>query len=55
MAVTKRISAHSSAQDNKAPSNEIARPTLISNAPHRPTICSSTEASDGFCNLASSG
>ncbi|MNH33867.1 hypothetical protein D3C79_944220 [compost metagenome] len=28
---------------------------LISKAPQGPTICSSTEASDGFCSAASSG
>ncbi|MNL61136.1 hypothetical protein D3C87_1850210 [compost metagenome] len=33
----------------------MARPTLISNAPHGPTICSSTAASDGFCKVANSG
>ncbi|MCY1451486.1 hypothetical protein D9M71_683560 [compost metagenome] len=55
LAVAKRISAHSSAQDSKAPSSEIPRPMLISNAPHGPTICSSTAASDGFCKVASSG
>ncbi|MNJ40585.1 hypothetical protein D3C77_354830 [compost metagenome] len=54
-AVANRISAHSNAHDNNAPSNEIARPMLISNAPHGPTMCSSTDASDGFCNAASSG
>ncbi|MNW19157.1 hypothetical protein D3C71_2190190 [compost metagenome] len=55
LAVANRISAHSSAQDSNAPNSEIARPTLISNAPQGPTICSSTAARDGFCKLASSG
>ncbi|MOA27241.1 hypothetical protein D3C78_1481030 [compost metagenome] len=54
-AVANRISAHSSAQDSNAPNNEIARPTLISNAPQGPTICSSTAANEGFCSFASSG
>ncbi|MCY1384080.1 hypothetical protein D9M69_722840 [compost metagenome] len=55
MAVANRISAHRSAQDNRAPSNEMARPRLMNNAPHGPTIRSSTPASDGFCRAASSG
>ncbi|MNE76999.1 hypothetical protein D3C76_1606780 [compost metagenome] len=54
-AVAYRISAHSNAQDNSAPSSDTARPRLISNAPHGPTICSSTDASEGFCSLSSSG
>ncbi|MCY1438451.1 hypothetical protein D9M71_546530 [compost metagenome] len=54
-AVAKRISAHSKAHDSKAPNSDTARPMLISKAPQGPTICSSTEASDGFCKAASSG
>ncbi|MNP49959.1 hypothetical protein D3C76_1441800 [compost metagenome] len=54
-AVANRISAHNSAQDSNAPSNETARPRLMSSAPHGPTMCSSTDAREGFCSPSSSG
>lgn len=53
-ALAKRISAHSSVHDSRAPASDTIRPMEISWAPQGPTTCSSTPAMDGFFSPDSS-